>query len=419
MSIGRVASITFTGNVIDFYEFYLYGTAAALVFGPLFFPSLSPVAGTVAAFATYAVGFVARPLGATAFGHIGDRYGRRRVLLSSLLMTGLATTFVGFLPTFAQIGVAAPLLLVCLQFLQGFGLGGEWGGAIMLTAEHAPARRRALWASMAQAGPSLGFLLANGAMLALSATLTDAQFTSWGWRIPFWATSVLVVVGLLLRLSLEETPAFEAMVRRKETVRVPLVELFRGHWRTVLLIAGALTSGFAVNYAVATWSISHGTHNLGLSRSTVLACVMVAIAVKGAGMPLMAMLGDRYGRRTMSMIGTFAMLAWSFPLIILIQTGKPVLMTLGFVVAILCLIAMLAVQGAYLSELFHVKVRATGASVSYGLAAVLGGALTPLIATALATDQGPPWAVAGYLVALGCVSLLCFRAMPETRETGR
>jgi MFS family permease len=414
-STARVAVATFTGNAIDFYEFYLYGTAAALVFGPVFFPRLSPTAGTLASFATYAIGFAARPIGAAAFGHIGDRHGRRPVLLASLLMTGLATILVGLLPTYAQIGATAPLLLVTLQFLQGFGLGGEWGGAIMLTAEHAPARRRALWASLPQAGPSFGFLVANGTMLVLSATLSDAQFTSWGWRIPFWATALLVVVGLALRVRLEESPDFEKVARLKETVRMPLVELLREHWRIVLLSAGGVSCGFAVNYTIATWALHRGTHDLGLSRTTMLACVMVAIAVKGVGTPLLAMLGDRFGRRPMSLVGTTGMLVWSFPLIMLIQTGEPVLMTFGFVVAILFLITMLAVQGAYLAELFEPRVRCTGASTSYGLAAVFGGALTPIIATAL----GSPWRVATYLTVLGCISVLCFLALPETRVVER
>ncbi|WP_436773708.1 MFS transporter [Yinghuangia sp. YIM S09857] len=411
----RIALASFSGTAIEFYDFFVYGTAAALVLGPLFFPSFSPVAGTLAAFATYAVGFVARPLGSLLFGHVGDRLGRRPVLITSLLMTGLATVLVGLLPTYAQIGIAAPLLLVALRFLQGLGLGGEWGGAVLLATEHAPARRRGLWASFPQTGPSVGFLLANGVMLVLSATLTDAQFRSWGWRIPFWAAGVLVAVGLLLRTSMEETPAFRELTAQQKTSRVPLVEVFRDHWRLVLLTAGGLSVGYAVFYMTTTWSLHHGTHDLGVSRTTMLACIMAAVAVKGVCTPLVAMLGDRYGRKPLCLVGTVVVLLWSFPLVALLQTGEPMLMIPGFVVAMLGFITMFAVLGAYLPELYEPRVRCTGASTAYNLGGVLGGALTPIIATELSRGSGTPWGVAAYLAAIACVSLLCFLALPETR----
>ncbi|MDI2126361.1 MFS transporter [Yinghuangia seranimata] len=413
--MARIAVASFSGTAIEFYDFFVYGTAAALVLGPVFFPSFSAVAGTLAAFATYAVGFVARPLGSMLFGHVGDRMGRRPVLIASLLMTGLATVMVGLLPTYAQIGVAAPLLLVALRFLQGLGLGGEWGGAVLLAAEHAPARRRGLWASFPQTGPAVGFLLANGVMLVLSATLTDAQFRSWGWRIPFWGAAVLVAVGLLLRASMAETPAFRELTESHTTARVPLFEVFRDHWRIVLLTAGALSVGYAVFYTVTTWSLHHGTHDLGVSRTTMLACIMAAVAVKGVSTPFVAMLGDRYGRKPLCLLGTTAVLLWSFPLIGLLQTGKPLYMTLGFVVALLGFITMFAVLGAYLPELYEPRIRCTGASTAYNLGGVLGGALTPIVATELSRGDGTPWGVAAYLAAIAGVSLLCFAALPETR----
>ncbi|MCF2533005.1 MFS transporter [Yinghuangia soli] len=411
----RIAVASFSGTAIEFYDFFVYGTAAALVLGPLFFPSFSPVAGTLAAFATYAVGFVARPLGSMLFGHVGDRVGRRPVLIISLLMTGLATVLVGLLPTYAQIGIAAPLLLVALRFLQGLGLGGEWGGAVLLATEHAPARRRGLWASFPQTGPSVGFLMANGIMLALSANLTDAQFRSWGWRIPFWAAGVLVVIGLVLRTSMEETPEFRKLAEQQSKARVPLVEVFRDHWRLVLLTAGALSIGYALYYTVTTWSLHHGTHDLGVSRTTMLACIMIAVTVKGICTPLVAMLGDRYGRKPLCLIGTVAVTLWAFPLVALLQTGDPQLMTFGFVVALTGFITMFAVLGAYLPELYEPRIRCTGASTAYNLGGVLGGALTPIVATELSRGGGTPWGVAAYLAAIGCVSLLCFMALPETR----
>ncbi|NUU24167.1 MAG: MHS family MFS transporter [Streptomycetaceae bacterium] len=411
----RIALASLAGTAIEFYDFFVYGTAAALVLGPLFFPSFSPVAGTLAAFATYAVGFVARPLGSMVFGHVGDRFGRRPVLIGSLLMTGLATVLVGLLPTYRQIGLAAPLLLVALRFVQGLGVGGEWGGAVLLATEHAPERRRGLWASFPQTGPAVGFLLANGVTLALSASLTDAQFRSWGWRIPFWAAGVLVAAGLVMRASMEETPAFRKLAAEQETARVPLVEVFREHWRIVLTTAGALAIGYALYYTVTTWALHHGTHDLGVSRTTMLACIMVAVAVKGACTPLVALLGDRYGRRPLCLIGTVAVLLWSFPLVGLLQTARPALMTFGFVVAMLGFITMFAVVGAYLPELYEPRIRCTGASTAYNLGGVLGGALTPIVATELSRGDGTPWGVAAYLAVIACVSLGCFLALPETR----
>lgn len=410
----RLAAASLAGTAIEFYDFFVYGTAAALVLGPLFFPTFSPLAGTLAAFGTFGVGFVARPLGSAVFGHIGDRYGRRPVLLASLLLTGLATVAVGCVPTYASIGVAAPVLLLVLRFLQGFGLGGEWGGAVLLTAEHAPARRRGLWTSFPQVGPPIGFLLANGVLLALSAALTDAQFRSWGWRVPFWAAGVLAAAGLLLRATLEETPEFRALAASGQRAEAPLAEVFRGHWRLVLLTAGALASAYAVFYTVTTWSLAYGTEHLGVGRTTMLACIMAAVAVLGVATPVCAVLGDRYGRRPLCLAGCAATALWMFPMAALLRTGSPLPMALGFVGALTALAAVFGVIAAYLPELYEPRVRCTGAAVGYNLGGVLGGALTPIVATALASGTGPPWAVASYLAGLSLVSLCCFALLPET-----
>ncbi|MFI8100011.1 MFS transporter [Streptomyces sp. NPDC086023] len=411
----RLALASLAGTAIEFYDFFVYGTAAALVLGPLFFPTFSPLAGTLAAFATFGVGFVARPLGSAVFGHVGDRYGRRPVLFTSLLLTGAATVAIGFLPTYAAIGVGAPVLLLVLRFLQGFGLGGEWGGAVLLTAEHAPERRRGLWTSFPQIGPAVGFLMANGVMLGLSAVLTDAQFRSWGWRVPFWVAGVLAVGGLLLRAALEETPEFRALAASGTRASAPLAEVFRGHWRLVLLTGGALSVGYAVFYTVSTWSLAYGTERLGVSRTTMLTCIMTAVALKGATTPFIAMLSDRYGRRPLCLIGCAAATVWMFPLIALLRTGRPLLMTLGFLGGLMAMVTMFAVVAAYLPELYEPRVRCTGAAVGYNLGGVLGGAVTPLVATALADVDGPPWGVAAYLTGVCLVSLVCFALLPETR----
>ncbi|MFF5517307.1 MFS transporter [Streptomyces coeruleorubidus] len=412
-SMPRLAAASLAGTAIEFYDFFVYGTAAALILGPLFFPTFSPVAGTLAAFATFGVGFIARPLGSVLFGHIGDRRGRRPVLVASLLLTGASTVAVGCVPTYEAIGVAAPLLLLVLRFLQGLGLGGEWGGAVLLTVEHAPAGRRGLWSSFPQVGPALGFLLANGVVLGLSATLSEAQFASWGWRVPFWAAGVLAVVGLWLRSSLTESPSF---LQIDDHARVPLVEVLRDHWRLLLLTGGALAIGYAIFYAVTTWSLAYGTERLGVSRSVMLTCIMAAVVVKGALTPLVALLGDRYGRRPLCLAGCAAAALWMFPMVALLATGAPLPMFLGFLGAMLAFITMFAVIAAYLPELYEPRVRCTGAAVGYNLGGVLGGALTPIVATALAEQSGRvPWGVAAYLTAIALFSLGCFALLPETR----
>ncbi|MGX2998836.1 MFS transporter [Streptomyces sp. JNUCC 64] len=411
----RLATASMAGTAIEFYDFFVYGTAAALVLGPLFFPSFSPLAGTLAAFATFGVGFVARPLGSVLFGHVGDRYGRRPVLFASLLLTGTATVAVGCVPTYASIGAAAPVLLVALRFLQGIGLGGEWGGAVLLTAEHAPAGRRGLWGGFPQMGPPLGFLLANGMMLALSATLTEAQFRDWGWRVPFWAAGLLAAGGLLLRSSLAETPQFRELSESGGRATAPVSEVLRGHWRLVLLTAGALSAGYALFYSVSTWALAYGTEEVGVPSTVMLACVMAAVAVKGALTPFAAALSDRVGRRPMCLAGAALAVVWMFPLVALLDTGEPWLMFLGFMVAMIAFITMFAVIAAYLPELYEPRVRCTGAAVGYNLAGVLGGAVTPIVATALSEGGRPPWGVAGWLTGVAVLSLCCFAALPETR----
>ncbi|WP_437075048.1 MFS transporter [Streptomyces sp. enrichment culture] len=409
----RLAAASLAGTAIEFYDFFVYGTAAALVLGPLFFPTFSPLAGTLAAFGTFGVGFVARPLGSVLFGHIGDRHGRRPVLVVSLLLTGASTVAVGCVPTYDTIGVAAPVLLLVLRFLQGLGLGGEWGGAVLLTAEHAPAARRALWSSFPQVGPAVGFVLANGVTLALAASLSEAQFAQWGWRVPFWAAGVLALLGLWLRSSLTESPSFLAI---EDHARVPLAEVVRDHWRLVLLTAGGLAIGYAIFYAVTTWSLAYATERLGVSRTVMLVCIMAVVVVKGALTPVAALLGDRYGRRPMCLAGCSAGALWMFPMVALLATGEPLLIFLGFLGAMLSFITMFAVIAAYLPELYAPRVRCTGAAVGYNLGGVLGGALTPIAATALAEQGGRvPWGVAGYLTGIALVSLCCFALLPETR----
>ncbi|MEU2058675.1 MFS transporter [Streptomyces sp. NPDC013455] len=412
-SLPRLAAASLIGTAIEFYDFFVYGTAAALILGPLFFPTFSPLAGTLAAFGTFGVGFIARPLGSVLFGHLGDRRGRRPVLVVSLLLTGASTVAVGCVPSYGTIGVAAPVLLLVLRFVQGLGLGGEWGGAVLLTAEHAPAGRRALWSSFPQVGPAVGFVLANGLTLVLSVTLSDAEFARWGWRVPFWAAGVLALAGMWLRSSLAESPRF---LEIDDHARVPFLEVVRHHGRLVLLTAGALAMGYAVFYAVTTWSLAYATERLGVSRTVMLMCIMGAVVVMGALTPVVASLGDRYGRRPMCLTGCAACVLWMLPMVALLSTGEPLLMFLAVLGALLSFVAMSSVIAAYLPELYEPRVRCTGAAVGYNLGGVLGGALTPVAATALAERSGHvPWGVGAYLAGIGLVSLVCFALLPETR----
>lgn len=412
-SMRRLALASLVGTAIEFYDFFVYGTAAALVLGPLFFPAFSQLAGTLAAFGTLGVGFVARPLGAMLFGHLGDRHGRRPVLVVSLLLTGGATVAVGCLPPYASLGVAAPVLLVALRFLQGLGLGGEWGGAVLLATEHAPAARRGLWASFPPVGSAVGFVVANGLMTALTALLTKDQFGSWGWRVPFWTAGVFTLVGLWLRASLEESPRF---LEIDDHARVPLVELLRRHWRPVLLAAGGVACVYAVHFTATTWSLAYATERLGVDRTVTLVCLTAAVVVVGALTPLAAHLGDRFGRRPMCLAGCAWAAVWMAPMLALLTTREPLLMFLGVLGALLSCGTVVAVVSAYLPELFEARVRCTGASVGYNLGGVLGGALTPLVATALAGGGGRvPWGVAGYLSVLALLSMACFAMLPETR----
>ena len=412
-SMPRLAAASLAGTAIEFYDFFAYGTAAALVLGPLFFPAFSPLAGALAAFGTFGVGFLARPLGSVLFGHIGDRRGRRPVLVGSLLLTGASTVAVGCVPAYDAIGPAAPLLLLLLRFLQGLGLGGEWGGAVLLTAEHAPAGRRGLWSSFPQIGPAVGFVLANGVTLALSAGLSAGEFARWGWRVPFWAAGALAVAGLWLRSSLTESPRF---LEIDDPARMPFAEVVRGHWRLVLLTAGALSAGYAVFYAATTWSLAYATERLGVDRTVMLTCVMAAVVVKGSLTPVVAVLGDRWGRRPLCLVGCGATALWMFPMVALLATGEPLLMFLGLLGALVSFVVMFAVIAAYLPELYEPRVRCTGAAVGYNLGGVLGGALTPLAATALAGHGGRvPWGVGAYLTGVALLGLACFARLPETR----
>ncbi|MEV0613036.1 MFS transporter [Nonomuraea sp. NPDC050404] len=415
-SRSRIAAASLIGTAIEFYDFYIYGTAAALVLNAAFFPGMDPVAGTLAAFSTFAVAFISRPLGSAVFGHWGDRVGRKSMLVVSLLVMGLSTVLIGLLPGYAAIGVAAPVLLVLLRFTQGIGLGGEWGGAALLATEHAPQGKRGLYAMFPQLGPAVGFIVANGLFLILGETLTEEQFDSWGWRLPFVASLLLVVVGLYVRLKISETPVFREAMEERRIAKVPLAGLMRHQWRRVLLGAGAMTIAYTLFYTATTYCLSYGTETLDIPRTTMLGLTMVGVLFMAAGTVVSAMVSDRLGRRRTLITGTAVAIAWGLVMFPLMETRSVVLVGLALAGALGLMGLVFGPMGAYLPELFKTEYRYTGASVAYSLGGVLGGAVPPLVATGMQAGGLGVMAIGGYVSAMAVLSLLCLLALPETGD---
>ncbi|GAA1156120.1 MFS transporter [Streptomyces hebeiensis] len=411
----RVAFASFIGNAIELYDFFLYGMAAALVFGEVFFPDLSPLNATLAAFSTHAVAFLARPIGSVPVGHFGDRVGRKSVLVASLLLMGLSTALVGLLPGYATLGDWAPVLLVLLRLLQGLGIGGEWGGAVLLAVEHAPRGRRGLYAAFPQLGPPVGFAAATGVFWLLSSSLDDAAFTSWGWRVPFLLSFLLVAVGLVVRLKISETPVFARAVAQREASRAPVTELIRRHPRELLLGAGAMAVVYGLFYTSMTYGLSYTTTTLGVERDTMLALSLVACLFLAAGIWVAATRSDRQGRRRLILAGCGLATVWGLLLFPLLDTERPALIALALGGALFCVGVASGPMGAFLPELFHARVRYSGAALSYNLGGVLGGGLSPLVIPRLQTGLGSV-SIGCYLSALAVLSLSCVLALPETRE---
>ncbi|WP_328309378.1 MFS transporter [Actinomycetospora sp. NBC_00405] len=407
-----IFAASFIGTSIEWYDYYIFGTAAALVFGTLFFPQFSSVAGTLAAFGTFAVGFIARPLGAAVIGHYGDRIGRKAMLVLTLLLTGGATALIGLLPTYAAIGVAAPLLLVLLRLLQGFGVGGEWGGAVLIATEHASPRRRAVYGSFAQFGVPIGVLTSNLAFLAV-AGLPDESFVSWGWRIPFLLSVVLVVVGFVVRSRLQDAPEFEQVKAKRETSTVPFTELLRRHPRVLALASLASIAPPAVGYTVIVYMLSYGTTALDYERTTLLTLIMLSTVVWVATIVVAALLSDRYGSRRVFVIGALTAVIWPVPMFALVNTGSAGLAGLAFAVAAVVQGIMAGAQGGLFSEIFPVRVRYSGISIAYQVGGMVGGAITPLVATALFGATGSSTPIALYVTALSLLSLVAVFGLRE------
>ncbi|TWV25877.1 MFS transporter [Streptomyces albidoflavus] len=422
-NLKRIVGASLVGTTIEWYDFFLYGSAAALVFNKVFFPDSDPLVGTLLSFLTYAVGFAARPLGALVFGHYGDRLGRKKLLVISLLMMGGATFLIGLLPTHATIGTAAPLLLTVLRLVQGFALGGEWGGAVLLVSEHGDAKRRGFWASWPQTGAPAGQLLATAVLAVLTAILSEQAFISWGWRIPFLLSGLLVLVGLWIRLSVDESPVFKAALASAEARRsegaaekMPLVSVLRHHWRDVLVAMGARMAENISYYVLTAFILVYATTAVDLPQQTALNAVLIGSAVHFVTIPMWGALSDRLGRRPVYMIGATGVGLWMFPFFQLIDTGSFPALLLAVTVGLVLHGAMYAPQAAFFSEMFATRMRYSGASIGAQFSSVAAGAPAPLIATALLAEYDSSVPISLYVIAAAVITLIAVGVAQETRH---
>lgn len=427
----KVATASLVGTTIEYYDFAVYGTASALVLGPAFFPSGNATVSSLAAFLTFAAAFLSRPLGVVLFGTIGDRLGRRKALVASLLLMGVATVGVGLLPTYETAGLLAPVLLVTLRLLQGVSMGGEWGGAVLLAAEHAPPGRRALYAAVPNVGPSLGFLLSSAVILPTLHIVGRDGFSEWAWRVPFLLSAVLVVVGLWVRATVTESPVFRAEGGRTAAgapsggaalpsappvSRFPLGTLVTRHPGRLLLGTGAAIGGSAVYYLTIVYSLSYGPKALGIPQNTMLTAASVGAAAGIAITLPVARLADRVGRRPLMLTGAAGCVVWAVPMYASLSTGDALVITGAYTVGLMLLAVMFSPVAAFLAELFPARLRYTGASAAFILANTLGGGFAPLVATWLNSQWSSPLVLGFYTGGLCLVSLLCLLALPETRD---
>jgi len=415
----KVVTASLVGTTIEWYDFFLFGSVAALVFNKLFYPGFDPIVGTLLSLSTFAVGFVARPVGAVVFGHFGDLVGRKKMLVLSLVLMGAATVAVGLLPTYAQIGVAAPILLVVCRLLQGFAVGGEWGGAVLMVSERGDPRRRGFWTSWPNVGLPAGQAISIAVLAVLGANLSEDAFLGWGWRVPFLLSGLLLVVGLWIRLSLDESPVFkEAQAARQAEGaprKAPLLEVLRHYWREVLLVMGARLCENSSGYIFTVFILTYATRQ-GMSRQVALYAVMIASVCHMIAVPVWGALSDRFGRRPLYIGGAVGVGIWVFAVFPLIDVGSPVLLTVAVAVALICHGGMLGPQGALFSELFGTSVRYSGASIGVQFASIFGGSLAPIIAVALFAAYGSAVPVAIYVAITAAITVI---ALLLTRETAR
>jgi MFS family permease len=396
---GRLATASIVGTMLEYYDFAIYNTLAALAFNRLFFPSFEPLTGTILAFSTFAVGYLSRPIGGVIFGHLGDRYGRRFVLVTTLMLMGATTALIGALPTYAAAGVLSPTLLVALRFVQGAALGGEWAGAVLLSVEHGDQRRRGRNASWAQMGPSLGTLLATGSIAIVTTLFSEESFLAWGWRLPFFASVVLVAFGLWIRVGVQETPLFRQLEREKSQARAPVGEVFRAHWPKLLIGGGARIGPDVLYSLAAVFSLSYLTATVGISRTLALIALSIGGACNALTIPLFGSLSDRFGRRTVYGAGVVCALVVAFMFFPLLDTRSPVAITCAIAAALVVHAMMYGPQAAFIAEQFPTRVRYAGSSLAYTLAGIVGGGIAPVVLATLHKAYGGTHALSVYLAA--------------------
>lgn len=412
-STTHIAFASFIGTAIEFYDFYIYAMASALVIGQVFFPASDPSAQALNAFLTFGIAFIARPLGAIVFGHFGDRVGRKTTLAASLLVMGISTLLIGCLPGYDTLGTWAAVLLCLLRFGQGLGLGGEWGGAALLATEHAPAGKRGWFGMFPQLGPSVGFLVATLSFLTLTLFLSESEFKTWGWRLPFFASALLVIIGLYVRFKLAETPAFAAVLAQQHTHKTPLKPLLSKHLRSVLLGALAMTVCYNLFYTATVFCLSYGTQTLKIPRAEFLQMLCIAVVFMAVVTPISAWLSDKLGRKPVLLISCFLAILAGFVLNPLMSSGSILQITLFLSVALLLMGATFAPMGAFLPEQFPVAVRYTGAGLAYNLGGILGASTAPFISQILVVSGGLVW-VGYYVSAMATVSFMAVFCMGET-----
>jgi metabolite-proton symporter len=412
----KVAAASFIGTAIEWYDYYLYGTCAALVFPYVFFPSYDPYVGTLVAFATYAVGFVARPIGGVIAGHYGDRIGRKAMLMLSLLVMGVSTVLIGFIPSYETIGIWAAIILCLLRIAQGFAVGGEWGAAVVMAVEHAPPGKRGLYGSFPQLGVPAGLLLSTLAVAIASGSMDNQAFLSWGWRVPFLFSAALILVGVYIRASVSESPAFEAIKQNNEEAERPVVDVVRHQWRILLLTIGMKFLQNAVFYLYSVFMLSYIVNSLGFDRQVGLNAVVISSLVGFVTLPLWSLLTDKIGRKPVYLFGCIASTLFVIPFFSMAASGSIFLLTLAIVIGLNVLHdSLYGPQAVYFSELYGTKVRLSGASIGYQVGAVLSGGLAPLIATALlAAYGGEPTGIIIYVFILGIISTGCTFLARET-----
>jgi len=412
VQVRRAALASVIGTTIEWYDFFLYGTTAALVFGHAFFPERNPTVGTLAAFATFFVGFIARPIGAAIFGHFGDRIGRKATLIATLLVMGIATFLIGLTPTYGTIGVWGAVILTILRVFQGIGVGGEWGGSVLLAMEWGSRRRRGLMGSWAQMGVPVGLFLST-VVFSATLALTGDNFQSWGWRIPFLLSIALVGVGLFVRLKIVETPAFSRVLESRQTARMPVAEVLKNNWREVILSALIRMAEQAPFYIFTSFVLAYGTQHLKLDEQFLTNSVTFAALVSCFTVPLYGWLSDKIGRKRMYMIGAFGILIYSFIYIALLNTAVPALVGLAIVISIQPHDMLYGPQAAFIAESFSTRLRYSGASLGYQLASIIAGGPAPLIAGALLAATGSGYAIAAYIAFTAVVTIVATSMMKD------